>query len=113
MRQEPRSRVATHLRTGPAGRMVGGGGVVGAFALALGVILLVELPDKTLVATVVLATRFRRPWPVMVGVGTAFAVQCAVACIAGGLLRILPHRVPEIAAAALFALGAVLLIREV
>lgn len=82
-----------------------------AFAIAFGVVLLVELPDKTLVATLVLSTRYR-PRPVLVGVFAAFAVQCVVAVTAGGLLHLLPQRTVEAAVAALFALGAVVLIRE-
>ena len=82
-----------------------------AFAIALGAVLLVELPDKTLVATLVLSTRYRRR-PVLIGVAGAFAVQCVIAVSAGGLLRLLPHRVLEIVVALLFAVGAVLLLRE-
>jgi Ca2+/H+ antiporter, TMEM165/GDT1 family len=82
-----------------------------ALLVTVGVILLVELPDKTLVASLVLSTRYR-PRPVLVGVAAAFAVQCAVAVLAGGLLHLLPHRAVEGAVAALFALGAVLLLRE-
>jgi putative Ca2+/H+ antiporter (TMEM165/GDT1 family) len=82
-----------------------------AFGLALGVVLLVELPDKTLVATLVLATRYRH-WPVLIGVASAFAVQCVIAAVAGGLLHLLPHRWLELAVAALFLLGAGLLLNE-
>ena len=82
-----------------------------AFLIALGVVLLVELPDKTLVATLVLSTRYRVR-PVLVGVALAFAVQCAIAAAAGGLLTLLPRRAVEAVVAALFALGALLLIRE-
>jgi Ca2+/H+ antiporter, TMEM165/GDT1 family len=81
------------------------------FAIAFGAVLLVELPDKTLVATLVLSTKYR-PRPVLLGVAVAFAVQCAVAVTAGGLLRLLPHRVLETIVAALFAFGAFVLFRE-
>ncbi|WP_432545732.1 TMEM165/GDT1 family protein [Kineococcus sp. SYSU DK004] len=73
-------------------------------------ILLLELPDKTFVATLVLATRFR-PLTAWIGVGLAFAVQCAVAVTAGGLLARLPDRPVAAVAAALFAIGAVTLFR--
>jgi putative Ca2+/H+ antiporter (TMEM165/GDT1 family) len=79
--------------------------------LAFGVILLVELPDKTLVASLVLSTRYR-PRPVLLGVAAAFAVQCAIAAAAGGVLTLLPRRWVEAVVALLFAVGAVLLIRE-
>ena len=85
-----------------------------AFGLAFGVVLLVELPDKTLVATLVLATRYRHR-PVLIGVAAAFAVQCtiaAIAAIAGRLLYLLPERGVEAAVAVLFAIGAILLIGE-
>jgi putative Ca2+/H+ antiporter (TMEM165/GDT1 family) len=82
-----------------------------AFGLALGVVLLVELPDKTLVATLVLATRYRH-WPVLIGVASAFAVQCVIAAVAGGLLHLLPHRWLELAVGVLFLIGAGLLLNE-
>jgi putative Ca2+/H+ antiporter (TMEM165/GDT1 family) len=85
--------------------------VLAAFALTLGVVLLVELPDKTLVATLVLATRYRH-WPVLIGVAAAFAVQCTVAVVAGGLLRLLPHRLVDVSVAVLFLGGAALLLNE-
>ncbi len=70
----------------------------------------VELPDKTFVATLVLATRYR-PLPVWLGVIAAFGVQCAIAVAAGGLLTLLPETPVQLAAAALFAVGAVILFR--
>jgi putative Ca2+/H+ antiporter (TMEM165/GDT1 family) len=85
--------------------------LLAAAALAFGIVLLVELPDKTLVATLVLSTRYRRR-PVLVGVAIAFAVQCAIAATAGGLITLLPRRWVEAAVALLFAVGAVLLVRE-
>ncbi|MDT4942546.1 MAG: Ca2+/H+ antiporter, family [Pseudonocardiales bacterium] len=79
--------------------------------IAFGVILLVELPDKTLVASLVLSTRYR-PRPVLMGVALAFAVQCAIAAAAGGMITLLPRRAVEAVIAVLFAVGAALLIRE-
>ncbi len=87
------------------------GSLLAAFGLTLGVILLVELPDKTLVATLVLSTRYRH-WPVLVGVSAAFAVQCVIASVAGGLLHLLSHRWLEVAVAVLFGVGAALLLNE-
>jgi putative Ca2+/H+ antiporter (TMEM165/GDT1 family) len=86
-------------------------GLLGAALVAFGVVLLVELPDKTLVATLVLAARYR-PRPVLVGVAAAFAVQCAIAAVAGGVITLLPRRAVEAVVAVLFAIGAVLLIKE-
>jgi len=79
-------------------------------ATAFALIVPVELPDKTFIATLVLATRYR-PLPTWIGVGLAFAVQCLVAVTLGGLLTRLPQQPVTLAAALLFALGAVVLWR--
>jgi putative Ca2+/H+ antiporter (TMEM165/GDT1 family) len=81
--------------------------VLAAFVL----ILPVELPDKTLFATLVLATRFP-PLPVFVGVGAAFGLQTAIAVTAGSLLSLLPDALVSAVVAVLFLTGAVLLWRE-
>jgi putative Ca2+/H+ antiporter (TMEM165/GDT1 family) len=70
----------------------------------------VELPDKTFIATLVLATRYR-PVPTWIGVGLAFAVQSLVAVTLGGLLGRLPERPVTLVAGLLFAVGAGLLWR--
>lgn len=70
----------------------------------------VELPDKTFVATLVLATRYR-PLPTWIGVGLAFAVQSLIAVTLGGLLTRLPHRPVTAAAGVLFLVGALVLWR--
>jgi putative Ca2+/H+ antiporter (TMEM165/GDT1 family) len=76
----------------------------------LAFILPVELPDKTLLATLVLSTRYR-PLPVLLGVSAAFAVQCAIAVTAGQVLTLLPDRVVAGIVAVLFGIGAVVLLR--
>ena len=73
-------------------------------------ILPVELPDKTFVATLVLSTRYPA-MPVWLGVIAAFGVQCLVAVGAGHLLSQLPQQPVALVAAALFAVGAVILLR--
>ncbi len=73
-------------------------------------LLLLELPDKTFIATLVLSTRYR-PLVTWIGVGLAFAVQSLVAVTAGGLLSRLPHTPVALVAAVLFAVGAVVLFR--
>lgn len=78
---------------------------------ALALIVPVELPDKTFVATLVLSTRFR-PVLVWVGVGLAFAVQTAIAVTLGGFLARLPTTPVTVAAALLFTAGAVYLWRS-
>jgi Ca2+/H+ antiporter, TMEM165/GDT1 family len=84
---------------------------LGLVALSFGTIFLVELPDKTFLATLVLATRYR-PILVWLGVGAAFAVQTTVAVLLGHAVSFLPTEIVQSAAAVLFLVGAVLLIRE-
>jgi len=81
--------------------------VVTAFVLVLPV----ELPDKTLFATLALATRLK-PLPVFVGVGTAFALQSLLAVTAGSLIGLLPRYVVTGIVAVLFLVGAVVLWRS-
>jgi len=80
-------------------------------ALTFATIFLVELPDKTFIATLVLSTRFR-PLLVWVGVGLAFAIQTGIAVGLGSALSLLPMTVVRYGAAALFLTGAILLFRE-
>jgi len=81
--------------------------VIGAVAP---LIFVAELPDKTALASLVLATRYRASW-VFSGVAAAFAVQVVLAVAAGTLVGLLPHRVLQVVVAAVFLLGAVLLLR--
>ncbi|MCA1655111.1 MAG: TMEM165/GDT1 family protein [Pseudonocardiaceae bacterium] len=78
---------------------------------AFGLVFVVELPDKTMIATLILTTRYRA-LPVFVGVSAAFAIQCVLAAAFGGVLTLLPEPVVAGVVAALFGLGAVLLLRE-
>jgi putative Ca2+/H+ antiporter (TMEM165/GDT1 family) len=70
----------------------------------------VELPDKTFVAALVLATRYR-PLLVWLGVASAFAVHSALAVAAGSLVALLPTMPVRLVAAGLFAVGAVVMLR--
>ncbi len=79
-------------------------------AVVFGTIVLVELPDKTFIATLVMSTRFR-PLLVWLGVSLAFLVQTVVAVLAGGLIARLPRTPVELFACAMFLLGGVLLLR--
>ena len=85
--------------------------VLSVIAAAFILVLPVELPDKTLFATLVLATRFA-PLPVFVGVGTAFGLQVAIAVTAGSLLSLLPEALVTAVVAVLFLAGAVILWRS-
>jgi Ca2+/H+ antiporter, TMEM165/GDT1 family len=79
--------------------------------IAFGAIFLVELPDKTFIAALVLSTRYR-PLAVWIGVGLAFLVQTLIARTLGGLVTLLPHRLVEVVAGLIFLVGAILLLRE-
>jgi putative Ca2+/H+ antiporter (TMEM165/GDT1 family) len=79
-------------------------------ALTFGAIFVVELPDKTFIATLVLSTKFR-PLLVWIGVGLAFAVQTLVAVALGKVAGLLPDTVVHVATAAMFLVGAAILLR--
>src|SRR3712207_2325233 len=85
--------------------------VLSVVATAFILVLPVELPDKTLFASLVLATRFP-PLPVFVGVGAAFGLQVAIAVTAGSLLSLLPDALVSGIVAVLFLVGAVILWRS-
>ena len=70
-----------------------------------------ELPDKTILATLILSSRYR-PGYVFSGAAAAFLVQVTIGVAAGGAISLLPHRPVAAAAAAVFAIGAVLLWRH-
>ena len=70
-----------------------------------------ELPDKTVLACMILSSRYR-PGFVFTGAAAAFAAQVGLAVAAGGALSLLPHQVVQALAAAAFAGGAVLLWRH-
>ncbi|MGH3333636.1 MAG: TMEM165/GDT1 family protein [Nocardioidaceae bacterium] len=80
-------------------------------ALTFAAIFVVELPDKTFIAALVLSTRYR-PLLVWVGVGLAFLVQTLIAVTAGQLATLLPETLIKGVAAAIFLVGAVLLFRS-
>ncbi len=82
-----------------------------ALALTFGAVFLVELPDKTFLATLVLATRYR-PLLVWIGVGLAFTVQTTVAVALGHAASFLPPDVVRSTSLVLFLVGAFVLVRE-
>ena len=79
-------------------------------AIAFGAIFVVELPDKTFIAALVLSTRYP-PFMVWLGVGAAFLVQTVVAVTAGHLVTYLPDTVIKAVAAVIFLVGAIVLFR--
>jgi putative Ca2+/H+ antiporter (TMEM165/GDT1 family) len=70
-----------------------------------------ELPDKTILACLILSSRYR-PSVVFSGAAAAFLAQVILCVAAGGALSLLPHRIVEACAAGVFVLGAVLLWRH-
>ena len=78
-----------------------------------GLVAVAELPDKTMIATLLMGSRFR-PVLVWIGAVTAFTFHAALAVVAGRLLQLLPHRWVEGITAVLFAAGGLylLLVRE-
>jgi Ca2+/H+ antiporter, TMEM165/GDT1 family len=52
---------------------------------------LAELPDKTMIATLIMGSRYR-PLLVWLGASAAFAIHAAIAVAAGQLLHLLPQR---------------------
>src|SRR4249919_1035273 len=82
--------------------------VIGLSFLA---IFVVELPDKTFLATLVLATKYR-PVMVWIGVGLAFLVQTVIAVALGHAASLLPTDLVHTLAGAMFLIGAAVLFRE-
>jgi Ca2+/H+ antiporter, TMEM165/GDT1 family len=54
-----------------------------AFLVAVGVVALAEMGDKTQLLSLVLAARFRRPWPIAMGIFAATVVNHALAGAVG------------------------------
>lgn len=76
-------------------------------AVAYGTIFVAELPDKTMVATLMLATAMPRRLAVWLGVSAGYLVHVAVAVAAGSLLARLPDEPVRAVVAALFVAGGV------
>jgi Ca2+/H+ antiporter, TMEM165/GDT1 family len=84
---------------------------IGALFATFGVVFLAELPDKTAIASLVLGTKYRPSW-VFSGVAAAFLIHAVLAVAAGSLLALIPERPLEAIVAALFLLGAFLMLRS-
>jgi putative Ca2+/H+ antiporter (TMEM165/GDT1 family) len=76
-----------------------------------GVIFVAELPDKTALAALVLATR-HRALPVFAGSAAALAVQSLVAVAAGQLLSLFPARAVHVVAGIVFLVAAIAMWRR-
>jgi putative Ca2+/H+ antiporter (TMEM165/GDT1 family) len=81
-------------------------------AATFGTIFVAELPDKTMLATIVISARFKRPFAVWAGAASALTTQMLIAVVAGRLLELLPERPVRLGVAVLFAVGAIVLWRS-
>jgi putative Ca2+/H+ antiporter (TMEM165/GDT1 family) len=79
-------------------------------AIVFGTVSVVELPDNSGLASLVLGTRYR-PIGVFAGTAAAFAMHAVLAVAAGSLLGLLPHKIVQIVVAVVFLAGAVLVLR--
>jgi len=84
---------------------------VRVFATVFAVIFVAELPDKTALAALVLATR-HKALAVFLGAASALTLQSLVAVAAGGLLSLLPARPVHVGAGVLFVLSAIVMWRR-
>ena len=85
--------------------------MIQGFFVAFGTVFLAELPDKTMVASLILTTRFRRPLAVWTGVVVAFSLHVTLAVTIGSLLKRLPDTPVQIAVGLLFLTGGVVMLR--
>lgn len=82
---------------------------LGLAAATFAIVLPAELPDKTFVSAIVLASKYR-PLPVWVGTAAGLVLQAGIGVVAGRLLALLPHRAVEAVVAGLFLAGAAYLL---
>jgi putative Ca2+/H+ antiporter (TMEM165/GDT1 family) len=82
---------------------------IGIVATVYALIFVAELPDKTMIATLIMGSRYR-PLLVWLGATLAFFLHAALAVAVGQLLQLLPHTWIEAITAILFAAGAAYLI---
>jgi putative Ca2+/H+ antiporter (TMEM165/GDT1 family) len=78
------------------------------FTTVFGVIFLAELPDKTALSALVLATR-HRALPVFLGTSLALTIQSVIAVAAGSLLAKLPTRLVHVGSGLLFLVCALVM----
>ncbi len=78
-----------------------------AFLVSAGAVLLGEIGDKTQLLALLLATRFRKPWPVIAGIVVATVFNHTLAGVIGGWLRrvLAPEWLPWIVGVSFIAVG--------
>ncbi len=82
---------------------------IGYFIFIIGLFFIIELPDKSFIATIVMATK-ARPIPVLIGASLALVIHMGIACAAGQLIATFPTTIKEIVIAILFLGGAAYLL---
>lgn len=80
--------------------------------VVFGAIFLAELPDKTMLATLMLSTRFRRRIPTWIGVSCGYLVHVALAVTLGSALSRLPATPVQVAVGLLFVVGGLVMLRS-
>ncbi len=82
---------------------------IGYFLFIIGLFFIIELPDKSFIATIVMATK-ARPIPVLIGASSALVIHMAIACAAGQVIASFPTTIKDITIAVLFLGGAAYLL---
>ncbi len=77
---------------------------IGAFLGIFALMFLLELPDKTMIATIVMSTK-ARPTSIVVGASAGFVVQMGIAVLAGHLLTLFPAHIKDFIVGLLFLGG--------
>jgi putative Ca2+/H+ antiporter (TMEM165/GDT1 family) len=85
-----------------------------AFLVSTGIVALAEMGDKTQLLSLVLAARFRKPWPIVLGIFVSTIVNHAIAGAAGAWITTLlgPDVLRWILALSFFAMAVWMLIPD-
>jgi putative Ca2+/H+ antiporter (TMEM165/GDT1 family) len=88
--------------------------IMEAFLVSTGIVALAEMGDKTQLLSLVLAARFRKPWPIVAGIFVSTVVNHALAGAAGAWLTTLlgPQVLRWILAASFFAMAVWMLVPD-
>jgi len=85
-----------------------------AFLVSTGIVALAEMGDKTQLLSLVLAARFRKPWPIVLGIFVSTLINHAIAGAAGAWVTTLlgPGVLRWILAVSFFAMAAWMLVPD-
>ena len=81
-------------------------------AATFGIIFLAELPDKTMISSVIMGSKLV-PQRVFIGASLAFLLQVILAVTVGGLVARVPRRPLDLTVGFVFLIGAGLILREI